>query len=71
MLRRKPVKAPYLPPAVTEISYTSLALGLQPAPLLPTHSSGTHASDTSNKPAEVTDFCSIHFSHTQSCLGHV
>lgn len=63
VLRRQPVKAPYIPPAMTEISYTSLALGLQPPPLLPTHSNGANARDTNNKPAQVTDFRSVYCSY--------
>ena len=53
VLRRKPVKAPYIPPAMTEISYTSLALGMQPVPLLPTHSSNSSAKGNDNEPAQV------------------
>lgn len=53
VLRRKPAKPAYLPPAMTEITYTSLALGMQPAPLLPTHSSSKTDVDSSNQPAEV------------------
>ena len=53
VLRRKPVKAPYIHPAMTEISYTSLALGMQPVPLLPTHSNNSSAKGNNNEPAQV------------------
>ena len=54
VLRRKPQKASLIPPAMTEISYTSLALGMQPSPLLPTHSDGTHANGNSSPITQVT-----------------
>ncbi|DBB07884.1 TPA: hypothetical protein ACH3X3_009279 [Trebouxia sp. C0006] len=41
VLKRKLPPAPLVPPDMTDITYTSLALGLQPSPILPTHSNGT------------------------------
>ena len=41
VLKRKLPPAPMVPPDMTDITYTSLALGLQPSPILPTHSNGT------------------------------
>ena len=54
VLKRKAPKASLIPPAMTEISYTSLALGMQPSPLLPTHSDGTQANEGSSPPTQVT-----------------
>jgi hypothetical protein len=41
VLKRKLPPAPLVPPDMTDITYTSLALGIQPSPTLPTHSNGT------------------------------
>ncbi len=41
VLKRKLPPAPLVPPDMTDITYTSLALGLQPSPILPTHSNDT------------------------------
>ena len=41
VLKRKLPPAPLVPPDMTDITYTSLALGIQPSPTLPTYSNGT------------------------------
>ena len=67
VLKRKPPPAPLTPPRMSDVTYTSLALGLQPSSLLPTHSNGTsNSNDNGSDPLQV---CSAN-SHNQPQYLH-
>ncbi len=53
VLKRKQPPPPLVPPSMADISYTSLALGLQPSPTLPTHTTNSNGIANGGDPEEV------------------
>ena len=62
-----------VPPSMTDISYTSLALGLQPAPSLPTHSDTANGKGTATEDLlQVLTVCTASSERHQTLvIGHM